>query len=311
MQFTPLTIDDRRKWAELLAVAFDRTPETMEALLDWLHMGWPVIAWGAWDGDKLAAQYSCRLVDLRLPGGEVITAGMSINMAVHPDYRGQGLIKQVSRPVYEQVAELGGVAGVGFSNAEGVQVDLRSKSYGYQLVGEMVSTALWLNRRHTDSLTLTDEWPEDAPFAPFWHDPARIGFAVDPHLVQHRFARHPFRRYRFGVWQEGECVRGIVVYRPTRIGPLQGASLLAMYGDDPEGLMARWMSALCDSGLRLAHVLTAPRASLRGYLKTLGVSVDIPYTRTPYYLTAKSLCNTTPATLFNMRLWDCMGGDVL
>ncbi|MEZ4642293.1 MAG: hypothetical protein R3E31_06070 [Chloroflexota bacterium] len=43
-------------------------------------------------------------------------------MAVRPDYRGRGLlIKQVSQPVYAALAALGGVAGVGFSNAAGVR----------------------------------------------------------------------------------------------------------------------------------------------------------------------------------------------
>src|SRR5688572_6323150 len=100
MDFRPLTLADRPQWASLLALTFNRTTPDTERLLDWLHGGHQVIAWGAWDGDQLAAQYACLLVSLHLPGTSTpIRAGMSLNMSVHPDYRGQGLIKHVSKPV--------------------------------------------------------------------------------------------------------------------------------------------------------------------------------------------------------------------
>jgi hypothetical protein len=35
------------------------------------------------------------------------------------------------------------------------------------------------------------------------------------------------------------------------------------------------------------------------------------YSRTPYYLTAKSLSDNTPNTLFDFNRWDCVGGDIL
>ncbi|MEZ4646792.1 MAG: GNAT family N-acetyltransferase [Chloroflexota bacterium] len=80
-----------------------------------MQQGDGLLAWGAWDGARLAAQYSCLLTSLRLPGTEEpARVGMSINMAVHPDYRGQGLIKQVSQPV------LCGAGGVGWRGWRGV-----------------------------------------------------------------------------------------------------------------------------------------------------------------------------------------------
>ncbi|MEO8611579.1 MAG: GNAT family N-acetyltransferase [Chloroflexota bacterium] len=312
MDFAPLTPADCNAWADLLAVSFDRTPAEMQGLLGWLLQGWPLLAWGAWDGDRLAAQYSCRLMDICVPGcDEPIKVGMSISMAVHPDYCGQGLIKQVARPVYEAIAEQGGIAGVGFSNAEGVKVDLKSKSYGYHVVGKLTSTLVWLSqRRGTPPLNLTDEWPETL------HDVAAnvdsfIRFTPKATQIHHRFAQHPFRRYAFGVWNEDDCTRGVVIYRPIQYGRIRGAALLAAYGDDLPELLRRWSAALQNEGMGFVHVLTSPQAALRTALPEMGRMIHLPYSRTPYYLTAKSLDASRAQALFDFNRWDCMGGDIL
>jgi GNAT superfamily N-acetyltransferase len=312
MHFAPLTPAEFSAWAELLAAAFDRTPADMGSLLDWLHQGWPLVAWGAWDGERLAAQYSCRIVDLGLPGrDEPARVGMSINMAVHPDYRGRGLIKHVARPVYEAIAAQGGIAGVGFSNAEGVRVDLKSKSYGYRVVGKMTSTVVWLSPpRRVEPLCLTASWPDDLQHLPL---PPRssIHFLPHTHLIRHRFARHPFRRYCFGVWREGEVMRGLAVCRPIRYGSINGSALLSAYGDDLPELLRRWAASLRAEGRRFIHVLTSPGSSLRRSLPQIGYTFDLPYTRTPYFLTAKPLDETLSRPLFDFTRWDCSGGDIL
>jgi hypothetical protein len=312
MDFAPLTPADCSAWADLLAVSFDRTPADMEGLLGWLIQGWPLVAWGAWDGVKLAAQYSCRVMDVCVPGHhEPVKVGMSINMAVHPDYRGQGLIKQVARPVYEAIAEQGGIAGVGFSNAEGVKVDLKSKSYGYRVVGRLTSTLVWLAQRHgTPPLKLTDEWPEKWCPGALSGD-SSIRFALRPYQIQQRFARHPFRRYAFGVWDESDCTRGIVIYRPIHYGRIRGAGLLAAYSDDLPELLRRWSAALQLERIGFVHVLTSPQAALRTALPEMGRMIHLPYSRTPYYLTAKSLDTSRAQPLFDFNRWNCVGGDIL
>lgn len=312
MDFAPLTYDHCSQWASLLADSFERSPDEMAGLLGWLHAGYPLVAWGAWDGERLAAQYSCRLAEVILPGCDTPhQVGMSVNMAVHPDYRGQGLIKHLSQPVYETVRAGGGIAGVGFSNAAGVQVDLRSKSYGYHVVGKLVSTLVWLSARVDEPpLTLTDTWPSE-PFATFTPENARIHFAATPGHLRHRFAAHPFRRYQFGVWSESGETRGVVVYRPAKWGMFRGAALLAAYGDDVVGLLRRWSVSLAAEKLHFAHVLTTTHSEIRDALRVVGRVLDVPYTRTPYYLTAKSLGEVTPDSVFEFQQWDCVGGDVL
>lgn len=310
MRVAPLTPRDKPQWASLLAVAFNRTPADMLRLLDWLHTGHTVIGWGAWDGDTLAAQYNCAMMEVQLSGERTAAVGMSINMAVDPAYRGRGLVKQVSQPVYEAVAACGGAAGVGFSNKQGVKVDLKSKSYGYQVVGQMKSVVVWLRPQTQTPLCLTDEWPA-APFEPPISTPDQhIRFAATPQTLAHRFAAHPFRRYQFGVWQEGGRVQGVVVYRKTRMAGVNGVSLLAVYGAEPAELLARWSAAVQASGVRFVHLLSTPHGSIRADLNQLGYVAAMPYSRSPYYLTVKPFAHT-PHAFLDFAAWDCLGGDIL
>ena len=311
MHFAPLTQQHQHAWADLLATSFERTTEDMLRLLDWLHEGHTVIGWGAWDGDKLAAQYNCCMMDVQLPdGGGTATVGMSINMAVDLAYRGRGLIKQVSQPVYEAVAACGGIAGVGFSNKQGVKVDLKSKSYGYQVVGQMQSVVVALKRQQKSGLSLTDDWPL-VPFADEVNLPyQQTRFATTPQTLEHRFARHPFRKYQFGVWQENGLVQGVVVYRAVKSVGLKGASLLAVYGAEPTELLIRWAAAVQQEGIQFVHLLTTPAARLHSALNRLGCVVKMPYSRSPYYLTVKPFAHT-PREFLDFAAWDCLGGDIL
>ena len=307
MRISPLTIEDHWAWAELLATAFGRQPTDMVQLLTFLQALAPLIAYGAWDGAQLAAQYSCVLRRVHVPGQlEPMMVGVSINMAVHPNYRGQGLVKQVAQPVYTAVHAQGGIAGVGFSNAAGVKVDRRSKGYGYQVVGQLNSTVGWLKRPLSyQPLPLTKTWPETFA-APSLPPPARYSFVNPSAWLEQRFAHHPFRRYQFGVGADG-----LVVYRPFRWRGFKGVSLLTASGQDLAKLLRQWGSALWRQGVRIVHVLTSPAATLLRALKETAVCLKMPYTRSPYYLTAKQLCSETPDTLFDFNLWDCTGGDIL
>lgn len=75
----------------------------MVQLLHWLYAGHDLIAWEVWDGSRLAAQYCSLLTALSIPDiAAPECVGLSINLAVHPDYRGRVLVKQVAQPVYAE-----------------------------------------------------------------------------------------------------------------------------------------------------------------------------------------------------------------
>ncbi|MFN8529775.1 MAG: GNAT family N-acetyltransferase [Anaerolineae bacterium] len=314
MQVNELSlVEHTPEWAALLAAAFERPYEDMLQLLTWLHQGFKLIAWGAWVEDRLVAQYTCLLRPLYLPEtNHVVQVGMSVNMAVHPDYRGRGLIKQVAQPVYDTVYASGGAAGVGFSNAKGVQVDRHSTAYGYRVCGQLqpIAAPVPFRRRSQKRLELSDRIAGQFHSDVFsrW---ASIHFMQTGAALQHRYEQHPFRRYQFGLWREGDCILGVVIYRRVRVMGMPAAALLGAYGVNVEELLCRWMASLRDEGIHIVHLLSSTQSVTRRALASIVPLRVLPHARSPYYLTVKPLDEEMPASLLDYAAWDCTGGDVL
>ena len=313
IDYRRLAVEDVPAWAELLAAAFNRQTVEMQALGQWLHQGWEMVAWGAWADNRLVAQYSCLVNQVMTPAGEGrLKVGLSVNMAVHPDFRGRGLIKHVAQPVYAALRESGVVAGVGFSNAAGVKVDRQSASYGYQVLGQLRPRILWLTHipPSTTPVTLSHDWPTQP-----WQLRAEPGhqfrFALSPTGLQNRYAGHPFRQYRYGIRQKDGVVDGIVVDRPMRRAGVPGTALLAAQGTDLPGLLAGWGQAVRATRVRFVHWLATPASEVSQAIGLLGWSLPLPYSRSPYYLTVKPLSTDLPPGFFVLGQWDCLGGDVL
>jgi GNAT superfamily N-acetyltransferase len=303
MTFAPLTHHLQDQWANLLATCFDRQPEHMQCLLTWLYGLGEMIAWGAWEHDQLVGQYSCLLRPVRV-GETRLLAGMSINMAVHPDWRGRGLVKQMARPVYERLQEYGGTLGIGFSNAAGVNVDRHSQQYHYQVIGQMQSMIGPLRSHRVAPLQLSDHLPafDSSVISGSAH------FEKSARYFQQRYLAHPFRSYRYAVWLEADETMGLVIYRD--IG-MSGVALLDAWGVDLPELLKRWSTTLRRLGKRFVHVLATPSSNLRCALSQITPLIKLPYTRNPHYLTVKPLTESLPASLLDFQSWDCVGGDVL
>lgn len=312
MEYRSLTLVDRAPWGQLLAASFDRTPAQMEQLLDWFHAGFPLVTWGAWDGDRLVAQYNARMLRLNMPGlSEPVLAGMGLNMCVDAAYRGRGLLETVATPVHEMLAQRGCIAGVGFSSEGGLAVTRRSASYGYQVLGPMTSSVVLLShRRYPGGVELVDSWPA-APLAIPRGDPTFVSYAVGEDALRHRFAEHPFRRYAYGVCRDSDRVHGLVVYRLVRLRGVRAAALLGAYGDDLAGLLAGWAGAMRRARIHAVHVLTSPAAPIRRMLPVMGLRITVPVTRHPYHLITRGLGGDVPPVLFDLERWDCTGGDIL
>jgi len=310
MEFAPLTPTNQSQWAELLAICFDRTQEDMLALLDWLHQMGSVVAWGAWDGDKLVAQYTSLIRHLSINNTST-PAGMSINMAVHPDYRGQGLVKQVSAPVYEEVQRCGAVLGFGFSNAEGVKVDRHSKSYGYQVLGEMQSLLSYLPKSRCDAVQISDEFPADICFACVDDRSSLFHFYKTIDTFRIRYGNHPFRQYKYGIWYENCEIYGVVVYREIERFGFKGVSLMDACGRDLTKLIRNWACTMRNRNFRFIHTLTTPDAGLAKTLRQHYRTISLPYINTPYYLTMRPLSDNLDPSLKDFMNWDFVGGDIL
>lgn len=271
MDFRPLATADRVPWARLLAVCFDRSPEQMRSLLAWFHAGFPLVTMGAWDEDRLVAQYTCRLLDLHVPGIDgPVPAGMGLNMAVDPSFRGRGLLDRVAGPVHDIITERGCLAGVGFSSTGGLAVTRASRSYAYEVLGPMDSIVVPVtHRRYPPALPLSDAWP-DGPIALPVASGGLVRYAVTPESLRHRFADHPFRRYAFATSRHGGTVGGLVVYRRVSLRGIPAASLLAAYGDDLPALLGGWAASLRSGGLHLVHLLVSPASALRDAVGAIG-----------------------------------------
>lgn len=308
----PLTAADLTPWAGLLAACFDRSQAQMEALLGWFQAGFPLVTMGAWDGDRLVAQYNCRLLELQVPGFErPLLAGMGLNMAVDPAYRGRGLLDLVATPVHDAIAARGCIAGVGFSSSGGLAVTKASRHYAYDVLGPMVPLAVPLaRRRYLEPLVTTSTWPA-GPIRFVAPADAYVRYHVTPATLHHRFAAHPFRRYRFALRERDGVVDGMVVYRETRLRGVPAASLLAACGSDLEGLLGAFAAALRRGGRHVVHVVVSPGSPLRRAVAAMGPPIRVPVSRSPYHLITRALQPDTPPILFDLDRWDCTGGDIL
>jgi hypothetical protein len=312
IEVRPLSVADIVPWAGLLAVCFDRSPAQMDGLLRWFHSGFELVTMGAWDGDRLVAQYNARLLRLRVPGSADSTlAGMGLNMAVDPEYRNRGLLDQVATPVHERLAAQGCVAGVGFSSAGGLAVTKASKHYAYEVLGPMVSLAVPVVRRHDrDPLVVRDTWP-DIPLDLSDPDDDLVRYEASGTSLRHRFAEHPFRHYRYATRERNGLVNGIVIFRETRLRGVPAISLLGVHGRDPAGLLGAFAATMRSLRRPAVHVLLTPCSPLRAALREIGPEIPLPFSRNPYHLITRALQPDAPRVLFDLQRWDCTGGDIL
>ena len=312
IEVRPLTVADIVPWAGLLAVCFDRSPAQMDGLLRWFLGGFELVTMGAWDGDRLVAQYNARLLRLRVPGSaDSMLAGMGLNMAVEPEYRNRGLLDRVAAPVHENLAALGCVAGVGFSSTGGLAVTRASRQYAYEVLGPMVSLAVpVVRRRNADPLVVRDAWP-DIPVDLSDAGDDFVRYEATGAVLQHRFAEHPFRQYRYATRERDGRVDGLVVFRETRLRGVPAVSLLGVHGRDPAGLLGAFAATMRSLRRPAAHVLLTPCAPLRAALREIGPEIPLPFSRNPYHLITRALRPDAPRVLFDLRRWDCIGGDIL
>ena len=312
IEVRPLSEADAEPWARLLAVCFDRSPAQMAALLRWFHAGFELVTMGAWDGERLVAQYNARLLELEVPGFDVpLLGGMGLNMAVDAEYRGRGLLDTVAAPVHEALAARGCVAGVGFSSAGGLEVTKASRHYAYEVLGPMVSLAVPLvHPGRREQLAVSTSWPASPVRLGVAHD-GFVRYATTPESLRHRFAEHPFRQYAFATRERDGVVDGLVVFRKTRLRGVPAVSLLAVHGDDSAMLLQSFATSLRARGTFLVHVLVAPRSPLRKALTAMGPAIPLPRSRSPYHLITRALQPDTPPVLFDLARWDCAGGDIL
>ncbi len=309
MDLRPLTLADISQWAQLIGICFNQPSTDMERLLSWLTCLDHLEAYGLWDNEKLVCQYACLLRTV-MNDDTPIPVGLSINMAVHPDYRGQGLIKQVSQPIYHQLKDKDVMLGMGFSNAQGVKVDKHSKGYGYQVIGQLQSLITIAKSFQYPALILSDDILQ-------FHEShvtcrqQKTHFHKDLAYITQRYGHHPLRKYHYGIWKEGDQINGIIVYKHVKLGGLPSVALMDVYGDNMEELLMRWSTTLRQHNIFLLHTLVTPQSDIKALLQQHWNTYHAPFSRNPYYLTLKPISEQFQSSLLDFDQWNLIGGDVL
>ena len=131
-------------------------------------------------------------------------------------------------------------------------------------------------RRHPAPLALSDAWPDGNLVLP--PDDGRfLRYAVTPASIHHRFAEHPFRRYSFGAWREGDEIRGLVVFRPVHLRGLRVAS--RCWRPTATTCRRSWRDGPAQSDQRASISSTSrrrPASPFRDALRATGIRLTVP-----------------------------------
>ncbi len=247
---------------------------------------------------------------VQLTGGcHLLRAMICADMATAPEFRGRGLISQLSRRVYDEVATCADVS-IGFSNDEGVKVDQNANGYGYRIVGRFsryLKPLLWK--------TVT----------PFQLSPVDR-FDVLPCQKSPLFTIHKSREYLD--WRYGRKPNNdYQIYLLTQHGQFMGYVILRDSGQRCyvydvianthdtavfKQILAAMHNAILERGKRLAVYYVLANSFWRQVL-TDCVLLPERFGRCNYYLTVK-IHNETLAIqdrLMQAENWRLMLGDIL
>ncbi len=210
----PLQKADLSSLTDLLTSGFKILSVNKQAPLIWKYFSnktdFPVTAYVAKVSDEVVSFYSNKVIPIR-NSENIFLAGSCLDMATKPEQRRKGLIKQLSKKVYEVVAEKKQPFSFGFSNEQGVKVDQNYSGYGYFVVGKFVNIYTTILNLHFDKksrYSLT-------PVTDFTQQPESYGtyFHIDPSnsYLNWRYIQRPENKYEIYELWENEHFLGYVV----------------------------------------------------------------------------------------------------
>jgi predicted GNAT family acetyltransferase len=260
---------------------------------------------------KHAPLASCCLArELMLPSTGSTVGRRSIrHTETHPSHRGQGLITQLSKKVYEDVKEQGYDFTIGFSNDEGVKVDKNSRDYGYKIIGKFISYYKFIIYKkktgfHLESTKNFLQIPQNCSLY-------SISSTTD--YLEWRFRKKPNHNYeQYTVLDENDNKIGIVVLR-TKYGRYYVLKILAhcMQKNTIDEILKAIENLALQKGERLLIYSVLNNSfweSLFGnyrYFKKNNNSVN-------YYLTIKiHNQNLNKDELTDKNNWFIMNGDII
>ena len=209
-----LTEQDLPVLTEFLHTVFHIRNHDKSSLVYWKYFHQYIrnnVEYGAFDGSRMVGHYANIPIPVRY-GGLLVNAMLCIDMATHPSYRGLGLISRLSELVYRDVFCTPAVFSLGFSNSQGVRVDLNARSYGYKVIGAFRSYGL-IARREKSPVTLTRISAISS--VPFSVPDGFISIHKSQEYLTWRYQDHPGSSY--DIYEvSGESGKGHVVLRISR-----------------------------------------------------------------------------------------------
>lgn len=309
MKLLPLTPADYRPWASLLSLTTGQPYTTLRQRLASKRPD-TAVTWGAWDGPSLVALFSARPMTLHWPQqSRSPRVALAQAPVIHPRYNQAELFKTVTQPVLESLRRQGVQAIFQFERRSVVWPWFHQAPPGYRFLGRLQPYWGWLSQRPTAvPLRVTTHCPDQLP--PRRHA-AQITFMLDIDDVRERYCAALDETYHFAVCQKDAAVTGLVVYQLSRAWGVSVAQLVAVYGQDVDTLLLRWLATMYDNGHRVIHTVTTPHAAVRQAVRQHTRRLGEQFSAEQYLLYAQPLQRYVPPVLLNLAQWNCIASDAI
>jgi GNAT superfamily N-acetyltransferase len=166
LDFRPVEVgdDDIERVVGFLKAVWPEAKKLTTPYVRWLYRDNPsgrAIGVNAWAGDVIAGHYVVVPISARV-NGQSVPGALSLNTAVHADFRGQGLFTSLAAETFELASSLGVDHVIGVANANSTPGFIRKLDF--QLVRQLDARAFVgtpLRTAPTQSPAWEREWPTE------------------------------------------------------------------------------------------------------------------------------------------------------
>jgi GNAT superfamily N-acetyltransferase len=166
LDFRPVQVgdDDIERMRVFLRAVWPEADKLSTSYLQWLYRDNPsghAIGVNAWADDVIAGHYVIVPISARV-NRQSVTGALSLNTAVHEDFRGRGLFTSLAEATFELANSLGIDHVIGVANANSTPGFIRKLDF--QLVRQLDARAFVGTPLRTASVLPTAwerEWPQD------------------------------------------------------------------------------------------------------------------------------------------------------
>lgn len=255
------------------------------------------------------ASHYCNLEIPVIYNNKILKSLICLDMATLPEFRRMGLISQLSALVYKDVVKNQFDFSFGFSNEEGINIDIYAKNYNYEIIGPF-STFLaptFINIQSQLNFEKVSKFPSEKTFNPY------PGFSIcksDRYLTW-RYIQKPGNNYHIFKITQGNVCLAYIIMRFNHIFSEILDIILCVKTDITKIIQTgKEISKKFNKPFQLVSVLENKFWSQTLYGQGF---YQWPYSKHRHYLTVR---NHKPKaswsrSIINPEKWWLMGGDIL